>query len=202
MKKLIILLLSALIFQSCARKYLTAFKRLDAIGGAGMTNITGSKSWSPKMGGQIGINTPLFTFNQNSSVKTGIEASFQGASWKEEMASGKVSTTYLNIPVVYTFEGNNRFYGEVGLQPGFLLTAKDKYANESYDYKDFMNKFDLGIPIGGGYSLNERLQLGVRATFGLLNNSNSEYDEKNNNMLITGVVRYKFNLHDKNSGKE
>jgi hypothetical protein len=203
MKKLIILVLSAWIFQSCvSTKHFHSPKSLDAVGGIGMTHVLGSKSWLPKMGGQIGVQAPLLIFDQKSSIKTGVEASFQGASWKEEMVSGKVNTTYLNIPVLYTFEGNNGFYGEAGLQPGFLLSAKDKYENESYDYKDFMNKFDLGIPIGGGYIVNDRLQVGARATFGLLNNSNSEYDDKNNNLLITGIVRYRFNLSNKNSGKE
>ena len=48
-------------------------------------------------------------------------------------------------------QGGKRI-GEIGLQPGVLLSAKDNYDGESYDYSDYTKTFDLGIPLGLVYN--------------------------------------------------
>ena len=203
MKKFIVLLLVVWLAQSCCTtQYYVPLERIDAIAGFGMATVMGSESWSPKMGGQIGVEAPLFRFTDNSSFITGIGASFQGASWGEEMYSGKVNTSYLNIPLLYTYESASGFYGQAGLQPGFLLSAKDKYDGESYDYKDYMKKFDIGLPIAGGYIINDRVRVGARLNFGLLNNSDYEGGEKDHNFTLNAVVNYTFNFPNKNKNND
>ncbi len=203
MKKFVILLILAWIGQSCCTtQYLVPLQNLDAIAGLGVSSNLGSKSWSPKMGGQIGVEAPLFRFTQSSSVVTGLGASFQGAAWEEEMYSGKVNTSYLNIPFLYTYESPGGFYGQAGLQPGFLLSAKDKYDEGSYDYKDNMNKFDLGFPLAAGFIINDKVRVGARANIGLINNSNYPGGNKDHNFTFNAVFNYRFNLPGKNSNNQ
>ncbi|HSH19378.1 MAG TPA: porin family protein [Draconibacterium sp.] len=200
MKKLLALFLYICILQSCAapekmpREYQ---KEARIIGALGAADVNGGKSWSPRIGGQVGVETKIHKLKNNSSVGAGLGVSFQGASYEEDMYSGKVNMTYLNIPLLYTYESNVGIYGEAGLQPGILLSAKDKFYGGSYNYRDYMKTFDLGLPIGAGYNINENLSIGARVTFGLLNIDNSGSDVKDHNFLITGLVRYKLHLPSK-----
>lgn len=196
MKKIFILTLCACILQSCA-SFHTIKKEARVAAAMGAADVHGGKSWSPRLGGQVDVESKIHQFKRNSSVGAGLGVSFQGAAYEEEMYSGKVNMTYLNIPLLYTYESNGGFYGEAGLQPGILLSAKDKFDGGSSNYRDYMKPFDLGLPIGAGYNINENLSVGARATFGLLNIDNSGYNNKDRNFLFTGVVRYRINLPNK-----
>lgn len=202
MKKILVLLLCAWILQSCANIQTAGVKDARVLAAMGAADVHGSKSWSPKIAGMVGAEVKPLMFSEKSSVIAGLGISFQGASYKEDMYSGKVNMTYLNIPLLYTYESNGGFYGEAGLQPGILLSAKDKFDGGSANYRDYMKTFDLGLPVGAGYNINDNLSVGARATFGLLNIDNSGYDVKDNNFLLTGVVRYRINLPSKKANDE
>jgi hypothetical protein len=106
---------------------------------------------------------------------------------------GKVSLNYLNIPVLFNYHTNSGFYGEAGLQPGFLLRARDKIdGGESFDTKEYVNCFDLALPLGAGYHINDQISVGARATIGLTNLSNWGTGDKDHNYMVMGVVRYNF----------
>ena len=93
---------------------------------------------------------------------------------------------------------NAGFYGEIGIQPSFLISAKDKPdGGDSYDFKDYINTFGIGIPIGAGYKINDQLGVGARAVFGLtnINSDGTEMyssDDTDRNFLLFGIVSYKF----------
>lgn len=132
--------------------------------------------------------------NENSSINAGLGISFQGAAYEEYEYSGAVKLTYFNVPFLYKYESDGGFYGEIGLQPGLLISAKDKVDGEdSYDYKDFVKNFELGIPVGVGYQLNEQIEIGVRATIGVTNLDDSDWDMSYHNFLVVGLVRYLIN---------
>ena len=79
----------------------------------------------------------------------------QGAGWEEDWGEGLFEGTtrlwYFNLPLTTRYYFTNNVYGEIGLQPGFLLSAKDNYDGGSYDLKDYVKTFDLGIPLGVTY---------------------------------------------------
>ena len=194
MKKIIIFLLSAWFLQSCCCcDKLTVSPDIAFLAGVGKSGIGGSnssESYVDPVGVQVSIEAKLLELSENSSVSTGLGVSFQGAGWEENGESGDVKLTYLNVPVLYNYKSNSGFYGEIGLQPGILLSAKDKYDGESYDYKDWVKNFELGLPIGAGYMVNDQLGVGVRATFGITNLDNTESDVSDHNFLIVGMIRY------------
>ena len=178
------------------------------IGKSGIGGKNSGNSWEDPLGGIIGVETKIYKFDENSSLKTGLNVSFQGADYSESydtdsynanrlksaldehQFSGTVKTTYLNIPFLYNYSANSGFYVEAGLQPGYLLSSKDKFDEGSYDYKDYMKKFELGLPIGAGYWVNNQLCIGARAIWGLTNNSDSGSGDKDHNYLITGTISY------------
>jgi hypothetical protein len=61
-------------------------------------------------------------------------------------------------------QGGKRI-GEIGLQPGVLLSAKDNYDGESYDYSDYVKTIDLSIPLGVGYDFPNNFGIGLRGTY-------------------------------------
>lgn len=194
----------------------TVSQNLNVISGAGLSNISGGKSWDPKLGGLVGVETKIHKLSLKSSIKTGINLSFQGANYTESYEiepygfqlksihsssdefSGKVTLMYINVPFLYSYKCDAGFYGEVGIQPSFLISAQDKPDGESsYDFKDYIKTFDLGIPLGFGYKVNEQLSIGARAVFGLtnINTDGTEMyssDDTDRNFILFGVVGYRF----------
>lgn len=182
-----------------------------AIGKSWIGGRNAGDSWKDPVGGQIGIETRFIEFNENMSLNGGLNFSFQGAAYEEHGTydeyiydtydlSGKVSLNYLNIPVLFNYQTNSGFYGEAGLQPGFLLRARDIIdGGESFDTKEYVNCFDLAIPMGAGYHINDQISVGARATLGLTNLSNWGTGDKDHNYLVMGVVRYNFGSLFKNS---
>jgi hypothetical protein len=216
MKKLVFVFLSALLIHPCfsqVQKGDSILSDLGVFAGPGLSTVMGGESWKGMFGFVVGADTKVYKFNPNSAITAGIGFAFQGAAWEEDYSgynfntfssmeksgmsttssiSGKVSLVYLFIPILYHHVFNNNLYAEAGLQPGFLLSAKDKYDGESYDYKDHVKTFDLGIPVGVGYQLNEKLSLGARATFGVLDINKEESDTSDRNFMLVAVVRYTF----------
>lgn len=189
------------------------FRDFGIIVGPGMSHIMGGESWDPTFGFLIGAETSVYNINENSSVKAGIIFTLQGANYTDSYLtdyyfstlkssqdlmsySGKVSLSYIYVPLMYNYRSENGLYFEGGVQPGFLLSAKDKYnGGESYDYKDYIKKFDLGIPLGAGYWINNRLSAGLRAVFSIttLDTSDSmDSSENNRNFMLMGIVRFNF----------
>ena len=104
----------------------------------------------------------------------------QGARWEDDWGEGPTKGTtrlvYLNIPLTgrYTFE--NGFYVEAGVQPGFRLSAKDKYDGDSYDIKDLIKPFDFSIPLGIGYYFPNNFGVNLRVIPGVTNVNQGEWD--------------------------
>ena len=181
--------------------------------GPGYSMINGGESWSGTFGFQVGLETQVYKWNENSSLYVGLLFSYQGAAYEEsvsidpyflkstndEVWSGTVRLGYICVPVLYNYLWDNGFYLEGGVQPGFLVSAKDEVDGaDSYDYKDYIKTFDLGIPVGAGFWFNDRLSLGARAVFGVTNINTDgtdlySSDDTDRNMMILGVARFKFN---------
>ncbi len=215
MKKIIVFLLCLGSFQlsNSQEKGCDLFESCRLFGALGISGVCDGPSWKMTFGGLAGAETVVHRINHNSFVSAGLGISIQGASYKEvhntdqfefEIKSarfdeiyefsGKVALTYIIFPVLYNFAANNGFYGEIGLQPGLLIRAKDKYDDgESVDFKYYVKTFDLGLPIGAGYNIDEQISVGARAVWGLTNFNDTESNSKEHNYMIMGIIRYKFN---------
>jgi hypothetical protein len=138
-----------------------------------------------------------YGITENFGVTAGILFAMQGAKDKND-SDWKMNTTYLNIPILanaYLFKG---FAVKVGIQPGFLLSAKEKYTENNVsldvDRKDIMNKVDFTIPIGVSYEY-QNFVIDARYNWGLTNvYKNDEKSSKSKNSVLMFTVGYKFAL--------
>ena len=74
-----------------------------------------------------------------------------------------------------------------------MLSAKDKLDGESYDYNDWINTFDLSIPIGVGYEFKNNIGVGVRVNPGIINiNSDEGVSGKDRNFVVALRGTYTF----------
>lgn len=205
MKKSVFIALFALILQPCFSqgKSNSFLKDVGVFVGPGFSTIMGGDSWKGSFGFIVGVDSKIIPLSENSSIKAGLGVSLQGAAYEESGAdmgpgygdyqlSGKVSLTYLIVPILFHHDFNGGIFGEIGVQPGFILAAKDKYDSNSDDYKDYVKKFDLGIPLVIGYQLNEKLSLGAKATFGITNLDDTGSDTADHNLMVVALIRYSF----------
>ncbi len=188
-----LLAILAIIAQSCA-----TMKHLSAGISVGKSSIVGeSDSWNDPVGFQAGVSAPVANFSESMSLIGELNLSSQGASWEESFGgtslSGKVSLLYLEAPFVARYQAKGGFFGEAGLQPGLLLSAKDKYSGQTDDYKDYVNTFDLGLPLGVGYEFKNNIGVGVRVIPGLLNINEGD-SAKDRNFLALLRATYTFKL--------
>jgi len=159
--------------------------------GAHKSSIIGGESWKDPFGIQAGVIVPFLNFSETMSLRAEANISMQGAKWEEYDLEGKTNLLYLNLPVVFRYQHRSNFYGEAGLQPGFLLSAKDKYEGTTDDYLDHMNRFDLSIPIGIGYEFKNNFGVGLRVIPGITDITQDE-DEKDVNFVIALRGTYTF----------
>jgi hypothetical protein len=193
---LILIVLTMIISQSCCN---TLLRTLSVGAGVQGSSIgPESTSYKPAIGAQAGVVIPVFCFCDLWSLRAGLNGSLQGANYEDDygngLIKGKVSMFYLNLPLVLRYQSENGFYGEAGLQPAFLLSAKDKFDGGSYDYKDFINTFDLGVPLEAGYEFKNNLGVGVRVTPGITNINSSDYEgsNKDRNFVVAFKATYSF----------
>ena len=189
------------ILQSCAFRPCTT---LDVNLAGVHSRITGdSDSYTGAFGFQGGAEAEIpLNCSLPLSYWGGFNISMQGAGWEDDwgvgLIEGKTRLWYLNIPLTTRYYFTNNVYGEIGLQPGFLLSAKENFDDESYDLKDYVKTFDLGIPLGVAYQFPNNFGLGLRVVPGVLNINDGEYadDYKDRNFVVALRGTYTFKKKD------
>ena len=171
----------------------------SVVGAVLKSSITGdSDSWKDPFGAQGGVIVEFAkNFVNAMSVRAEANISMQGAKWEEDygegIEKGVTRLLYLNVPLVLRYQSEGGFYGELGIQPGLLLSAKDKYQGISVDYSEYLRKFDFSIPIGVGYEFENNFGVGVRVIPGISNINSSDYDEyKDHNFVFAVRATYTF----------
>lgn len=159
---------------------------------ANVTNFDGKI----KVGVAAGVEAE-YGITENFGLTGGVLYSMEGSKDKE-VSDFKTNLDYINIPILanaYLFKG---FAVKVGLQPGFLVRAKEKYSNGGIavdaDIKDACNKVQLSIPIGLSYEyanfvFDARYNWGLTKTF-----KDDARDKKSRNSVFMFSVGYKFAL--------
>ncbi len=188
MKKLI-LLLNLILF--CAFFSLPCASQIAVVLGLSKSSITGSESWQDPIGFQVGAIVPLLNINDMLSIRGEANLSLQGAKWEESNLKGRTNLFYVNVPLVLRYQTESGFFGEAGLQAGFLLSAKDKYEESTDDYMDHMNKFDLSIPLQIGYEFENNFGVGLRVIPGV-SDITKDVDDIDRNLVFALRGTYKF----------
>jgi hypothetical protein len=159
---------------------------------ASITSNDPETSWKDPIGFQVGAGLPLVFFADGFSANAEINLSRQGAKWEEFGESGRTDLWYINVPLTLRYQFKFGLFAEAGLQPGYLLTAKDHYeGGETESYTEFLNRFDLGVPVGVGYNINEKIAVGFRVVPGLLT-LDKDKEEKDHNLIFGLRVIYSF----------
>jgi hypothetical protein len=160
------------IAQSCAGYYKYWEKKMAVEAAAQKSSLPSPDptSFKDPFGVQAGVMVPVAKFSESMDLRVEINGSMQGAKYEEDNGlKGRVNMFYFNAPIVVRYKTSSGFFGEAGIQPGYLVSAKDKYSGKTEDFKDYVNKFDFGIPIGVGYEFKNNIGVGLRLIEGLTN---------------------------------
>ncbi|KPE50953.1 porin family protein [Chryseobacterium indologenes] len=113
--------------------------------------------------------------------------------------SNSTKLDYITVPVMFQYNALPNLYLEAGPEFGFMVSAKNKFKNESTgqssttdNYKDNLSTFNLGIGIGAGYYFTQNLGLTARYIAGVTDVvKNNSGDAIRNNVFQVGLA-YKF----------
>lgn len=115
--------------------------------------------------------------------------------------SASTKLDYITVPVMFQYNALPNLYLEAGPEFGFMVSAKNKFKNESNgnsstsdNYKDNLNTFNFGIGIGAGYYFTQNLGITARYVAGLTDIAKdrpSGSDAIRNNVFQVGLA-YKF----------
>ena len=161
-----------------------------------------------KLGFAVGVEAE-YGLSEKFSVAAGVLYSLQGCDYGEyklkingETVSGydknQYNLGYLNIPIVANFYFAKGWAIKAGVQPGFLLSAKNKVdgvgatPSVNDDIKDTFKSFDLSIPLGLSFEY-EKAVFDLRYNLGVTK-MNKEGDNSLKNSVIQFTVGYKFAL--------
>lgn len=142
----------------------------------------------PRTGFTAGAEAEYYTSTHWLSVSAGVMYTQQGWEWKNSYTA---KLDYINIPVLVNFYVAKGFALKIGLQPGFMVNAKEG----STDAKDYYESFNLSMPIGLSYEFKNGITLDLRGTPALTAvNKNSSSDYKLRSDCSTLTIGYKFEL--------
>ena len=157
--------------------------------GMNLANFAGDiNSNSIKIGLVVGADG-MYQFSPLLGLSAGVFYSMQGCSYTGDL---KDNFDFLNIPVLANFYVAQNFALKIGLQPAFLLSAKQKANKSEYDVKSGMQSIDLSVPIGLSYEFADFV-IDARYNLGLtkVNKSNGSI----RNSVIQFTLGYKIHLN-------
>lgn len=133
---------------------------------------------------EVGANAE-YGIMEKLGVSAGVFYSLQGSKY-DGHGDYKTKTAYINVPILANYYVWNGLAVKAGIQPGFLMSAKQ----ESTDIKDNCKKFALGIPVGVSYEISNFV-VDLRYVYG----TQKVFKEgKGKNQVIQLTAGYKFKL--------
>lgn len=200
-KRFAVVLLLALSFSAWSQKD-GNIGGVNIVAGAGLSHVFSGANLNSGLAYTIGFERNVTQFSDHSLINFGINFSHHSVSYSQTpevepyaTINGDITLSYINLPILYRYQFEKGLFLELGLQPGFLVGAKDKPEEGSdSDIKEHIKFVDMGIPLGVGYWLSNRVSIGARAVLGLTNLSTEDYvfydDNPNHqNLLVTGLLR-------------
>lgn len=160
--------------------------------GLNMATISGEDHVKMKAGAVAGVEAEYRATNL-IGISAGVLYSMQGC--KADEGDWKTKADYINIPILANFYVWKGLALKVGIQPGFLTSAKEDDGEESYDVKDSYESFDFSIPVGASYEWNDFV-LDLRYNIGVtkLNKESGDGIDDIRNGVLAITLGYKFAL--------
>jgi outer membrane immunogenic protein len=170
-----------------------------------LTNESGLDDQGSKIGFNAGVfaNIPIAS---SFSIQPEVLYSQYGDKYDETINGNRYSFArhhdYIAVPVMFQYNVIPNLYLEAGPEFGFLVNAKNKLKNEtdndvineSGDYKDDLNKFNVGIGLGAGYYFTDNIGITARYVAGLTDVAKDRPDNSDairNNVFQVGLA-FKF----------
>lgn len=163
-----------------------------------------------KPGYQFGVEME-YQFTPQISIAGAVVYSDQGMKWKNGTAVGTNTTTYdrdikdevdyINIPIVCNYYIIGGLAIKAGIQPAFLVRARQKSTQikndgsenkGNDDIKSEFKNFDFSIPVGISYEI-ANVVFDARYNFGLARIDKNDGDASKNR-VFQFTIGYKFEL--------
>ena len=125
--------------------------------------------------------------NRHFAVQPELVFSCQGG----EDEGAKLKLNYLNLPILGQYMINDGFRLQTGPQVGFMLSAKQKIGDVTFEVDDVFNSVDFAWVFGAGYISRSGLGVDLRYNLGLSNISDDSDFEAKNRVFQVGLF-YQF----------
>jgi hypothetical protein len=156
--------------------------------GLNVSSLSGD-GWKSKAGFTAGVEG-MYQATEKFGVSAAVMYSMQGAKVKN-VSDYKLNYGYINIPILANYYVVKGLAVKAGIQPGFMVSAKEKVGDLSRNVKDACNTFDFTIPVGVSYEFYN-IVVDARYNFGLTKTIKNV--DKNKNGVFQFTVGYKFAL--------
>lgn len=159
-------------------------------GGLNIANLNVSGEMSPSMSSIVNVHIGAFAefkINQKMAFQPELLYSVQGSEFDQTIevegsfydTNNTFKFTYINIPLMFKYYPESKFYLEAGPQLGILTAAKVEVEVEGFgsaedDVKDFFKSVDFGFNLGLGYNFSKHVTANARYNFGLSNIADTE----------------------------
>ncbi|WP_144283722.1 porin family protein [Chryseobacterium echinoideorum] len=182
--------------------------RFGIKGGMNVSSLSKDGSLEDQ-GSKIGFNAGVFAnipVAESFSIQPELLYSQYGDKYDQVVLGNRYSRArhldYIAVPVMFQYNLVPNFYLEAGPEFGFLVSAKNKFKNEtdnnviteSGNYKDSLNGFNLGIGLGAGYYFTDNIGITARYVAGVTDIAKdrpANSDAIRNNVFQVGLA-YKF----------
>lgn len=196
MKKIFLLLVAILATVSASAQYEKGNILLTPKIGVNLSNLTSLNDTKIKFGILGGVEG-MYMASDKIGISGGLLYSEQGTSFDVNTGSDKVVLSYLNVPILVNFYVAEGFSLKIGVQPGFLLSAKEKATSQgdskSVDIKESVESLDFSVPLGLSYEFS-KIVIEGRYNFGLTKVFKGSNTKESKNSVIQITIGYRFNL--------
>lgn len=126
----------------------------------------------------VAFNLRLLNLPNGTEFHGGLAYSMQGGGYRNDQyepggnmrsSQANIRLNYLKVPLSARYPFQRSFFAEAGLQPGFLLSAKDRHDGQKEPIREIYQPFDLGLMLGVGYHAPQRWGVGLQYNTGLSN---------------------------------
>ena len=145
-----------------------------------------------------------YMFSEQFGATAGVLVSMQGCNYKDkdysefgyqyQLKDRSETLTYLNIPILANLYLLPGLAVKAGVQPGFLLSAKEKWTVNGHDESESgtegYKKFAFSIPVGLSYEISDFV-IDARYHFGLTNIYDTDLVKVKNGVIML-TVGYKI----------
>jgi len=175
-------------------------------GGMNISNINATGGDSPNTTSFVNVHIGFFAevkLNQKVSFQPELIYSFQGAKYDYLYDDGQnvyptnntLKFSYLNIPLMFKYYPENKFFLEAGPQIGILTAARVEVkipglGSDDANVKDSFKDLDLGLNFGLGYNFSKNVVGNVRYNFGLSNIADTQPGD--NSKIMNRVIQISF----------